>query len=114
MSGTYEFGQIYTVKDQHILYPDNRKRRRKFGKNRPVLILDYSEEKDYSVNPLITIAPISTKIDYKKQYDIDIEQGTCALFEKSLVRVGCLQSVLKSDLCDFFGDENEFIRRCQK
>lgn len=109
MSQNFEFGQIYLIKDEAIMFPDNRKRKPNPNKVRPALILDVDEEFDHTNNAIVTIAPISTKLDYKRTFDIDIEKGKSNLHESSLVRVGCLQGVMKRDLGKCLGKVDDEI-----
>lgn len=96
MSLSYEFGEIYYIKDELIVFPDNFSRPTQ-NYSRPVLILDNSESKELA-NPLITIAPITTKTHCKRSYDIELPIESSPLGKTSLIRVGCLQSVCKYDL----------------
>lgn len=97
MSLSFNFGEIYHIKDELIVFPDNNGRNFK-SYSRPVLILDITEPKSPTDNPLVTIAPITTKVHFKKYYDIDLPCALSPLPNSSLIRIGCLQSVCKVDL----------------
>jgi len=92
-------GDIWTIADDLITFPEARlpKGKRKKHDERPVLILSSDEDLN-NIRPLTAlISPLSTVMQ-KAVTDFIIRAGTGGLSQDSVVRLGLIQPILKVDL----------------
>jgi mRNA-degrading endonuclease toxin of MazEF toxin-antitoxin module len=94
-------GEIYWVQDDVIQFPKQRlpnEPERKMHDNRPVIVLQTDLDNSNPAYPIVLIAPISHKVQFKDDKDVKLTAGQGGLPENSLVHLGLMQPILKIEL----------------
>ncbi len=101
-----EFGQVYLVNDHIISMPesDRVQNRRTFHEERRVVIVQ-NDETNYNDYPTLTIAPLSSKTEYKRRFDIELlPENEPVVTKKVIIRLKLLQPILRADLGECLGE----------
>ncbi|WP_338826257.1 hypothetical protein MTBGP_09500 [Moorella thermoacetica] len=101
----FQIGEIYLINDGHISIPqaDRLKGGRKYHHLRPVVIIHNNEENINPLCPTVMIAPLSSRTDLKRPFDLPIFKDTDGVEEDCLIQLNLSQPVLKVDLSDCLG-----------
>ena len=95
----FNFGEIFKIKDELINFPESLFAKRTYHESRLVVITQHCRSNSNPNIWTVNIAPLSTKIEYKRDTDLEIEPKEGNYIEKkSLIRLGLSQPVLKVDL----------------
>jgi hypothetical protein len=95
----FEYGQIWKIRDGLIKIPDaDRLNMRDEHFCRCVIIIDNNEKNIDESFPIITVAPISHRVDCIREFDIELSKDDDQVQEDSIVRLSLSQPVLKKDL----------------
>jgi len=95
----FEVGEIYFIKDGLLAMPESdRKAQRKIHKGRPVVVVQNNSGNSNPINPIITVAPISSVTKYKKPNDIPLTPKEDNVNKDSLLLLSLIQPILKVDL----------------
>ncbi len=95
----FSFGQIWTVPDELIAIPDaDRIGDRSPHEARSVLIVSNNRGNTNPLNPIVTVVPLSHRIDCMGPGDVQLYRGRDNLKFDSIARIRLIQPVLKADL----------------
>ena len=99
----FEIGQIYYIKDSLIDMPNTDRLingGRKIHEGRMVVIAHNNDENHNKMFPVITVAPLSHRIDLKRPFDlpVNINDVDGELKYDSLIMMYLIQPVCKVDL----------------
>lgn len=99
----FKIGEVYFLNDQFISIPDEDRtsKERNVHDRRPVVVTHSNSENCNHLCPVITVAPLSHRIDLKRTFDLRVCKGKDGLLMDSLVRLRLMQPVLKVDLEKF-------------
>ncbi|MBA4541990.1 type II toxin-antitoxin system PemK/MazF family toxin [Thermoactinomyces daqus] len=96
---SFPFGSVWIIGDEEISFPANRENR-KLHKNRWVVIV--SNNSLVNNDPTcftVTVAPLTSKWDYKDEIDVELfVQNETSIEKNSIVRLTQMQPVLKQKL----------------
>lgn len=94
-----EFGEVYFVKDNLISIPDADRvvEGRTRHDSRRVLIAQ-NDETNYTNYPVVLVAPLTTRTDTKRRFDIELRPPDEPVDKPALVRLKLLQPILRVDL----------------
>ncbi|MCL6450561.1 MAG: type II toxin-antitoxin system PemK/MazF family toxin [Acetobacteraceae bacterium] len=85
--------------DSNISIPDSKFAGERIpGKTRPVVVVfshPYNSEPTY---PIVVVAPLSTRVDMRKDCDLELQPEPDRVRERCLLRLGLIQPVCKVDL----------------
>lgn len=104
-------GAIYYVPDEIIQIPSERmpsSGERNLHDGRPFLVVQgqtYCADMDY---PIVLGMPLSSKLEYKRETDFLLLKSASGLKFDSVVIVGLIQPILKSDLQKKAGKVDQF------
>lgn len=102
ITGKYiERGEIYLVPDELIEFPEEHipsRPGRTVHKQRPVLILQTNIDNAKPLYPIVLAAPLSHLVDLKGEQDYGLKAGQGSLKQDSIVRLGLVQPILKTEL----------------
>lgn len=102
------FGAIWKVRDALINIPNiDRLNKRTYHFTRCVIIVDNSKENFNEDSLLISIAPISSKVEFKRKFDIDLIENEDDVLEDSILMLDYVQPMLKKDLYKCVGNISE-------
>lgn len=96
-----ERGEIYLVPDELIGFPKDRipsQPTRTIHEQRPVLILQTDADNAEPLYLIVLVAPLSHRIDLKGEQDYKLKTGQGGLKQDSLVHLGLVQPILKTEL----------------
>lgn len=95
----FEFGQVWTVSDELISIPDaDRIGERDLHQYRSVLIVSNHSGNSNPLLPVVTVAPLSHRVELMKKGDVELEAQRDNLRVDSIVRLRLMQPVLKADI----------------
>lgn len=105
----FHIGEIYKINDQLISLPaiDRLEKDRLIHEERWVVVVHSYEENINPLCPVVTVAPLSHRIDLKRPYDLPVFKDQDDVKTDSLVQLKLLQPVLKVDLGEFIGSLSE-------
>ena len=109
----FEVGEVYYIKDKLISMPNtDRLDTRNYHKGRPVVIMQNNSENSNPKSPLITIAPTSSNLKYKRENDLILTPEKDGVKKKCFLITKLMQPVLKVDLERSIGQlSNEKIKQ---
>ena len=101
----FELGQIWLRKDELLTIPqaDRIKNGRKMHEIRAVVITQNNEQNYNKMCPIITVAPLSHRIDLKRKYDVELSSANDNVDCDCIVQIPLCQPVLKIDLEEMKG-----------
>lgn len=94
-------GEIYWVTDELIEFPEERipsRPTRTIHEERPILILQTNADNAEPLYPIVLIAPLSHRVDLQDKRDYKLKAGQGGLKQDSLVHLGLVQPILKTEL----------------
>ena len=95
----FNFGELWLIEDGLINIPDaDRLGNRVTHNKRAVVIIDNSSQNYSPFIPVINAAPISSRIDCSRLFDIILSKDTDEVKTDSLLRLTLAQPFLKKDL----------------
>lgn len=101
----FNFGEIWTIRDCLISIPDaDRIDKRREHFSRTVVVVDNNSQNFNRLSPVITIAPLSHRIDCMREFDIPLSKEKDGVKEDCLLRMSLAQPVLKKDLHKLVGE----------
>lgn len=71
--------------------------------NRPVVVLQTDLDNSNPTYRIVLVAPISHKVQFKDDKDVELTAGQGGLPRNSLVQLGLIQSILKIELGTLIG-----------
>lgn len=96
-----DHGEIYLVSDELICLPEERipgRFSRTVHEQRPVLILQTNIDNSEPLYPTVLVSPLSHRVDLKGNQDFSLKAGQGGLKQGSIVHLGLVQPILKTDL----------------
>lgn len=102
----FVFGDIWQIRDELIDIPnaDRIINGRKYHFSRCVVIISNSEENFDKDSLPISVAPISSRTDCIRRYDVELTKDIDGVLEDSIVMLDYIQPVLKKDLYKCVGN----------
>lgn len=102
----FEFGQIYLIADELVTIPDadrviNGREKRKV---RPVVIVSNNDQNCNPVCPIVTIAPLSKRVDLFRPNDVELFAERDGVAMDCILRFSLTQPVLKKDIGELKGE----------
>lgn len=95
----FEFGQIWQIRDSLISIPDaDRLGNRNEHFCRTVIVVDNNPQNSNPFTPVITVAPLSHRVDCLREFDIPLYKDKDRVAEDCILRMSLAQPVLKKDL----------------
>lgn len=95
----FEYGEIYNIKDEYVVFPESRYVTRTKHDSRSVCIIHHCKANSEAKSWVINVAPITSNLSLKRDTDLEIiPQDGNYIDRKSLLRLGTAQPVLKIDL----------------
>lgn len=95
----FAYGEIFKIKDDLIYFPEALFAKRTYHGSRLVVITQHCRSNSNPNVWTVNVAPLSTKIEYKRDTDLEINPEEGNYIDKtSLIRLGLSQPVLKVDL----------------
>ncbi|MDK2793344.1 MAG: mRNA interferase MazF [Deferribacteres bacterium] len=102
---TFNFGEIWKIRDCLISIPDaDRINSRNEHFCRTVVIVDNNKQNSNKFSPIITVAPLSHRLDCMREFDIPLSKEKDGVKEDCLLRMSLAQPVLKKDLYERIGE----------
>jgi len=96
-------GEVYWVKEEVILFPKERLPSQSplsRHERRPMLVLQCDEDNHDPLYPIILVTPLSSRVDLKGRQDFLVEAGEAGLERPSIIMLGHIQPILRTDLED--------------
>lgn len=104
----FNFGEIWTIRDCLISIPDaDRINERVEHYSRAVVIVDNNSQNYNKFSHVITVAPLSHRVDCIREFDIPLTEEKDGVKQKCLLRMSLIQPVLKKDLHKLVGEIHE-------
>ena len=98
----FEFGQVWTIPDELVSIPDaDRVDDRVLHTARLVVIVSNNSGNTNPLNPILSVAPLSHRVDCKRAGDIELYAERDYLRYDSIARLRLVQPILKADLIRF-------------
>lgn len=95
----FSFGQVWTVPDELISIPDSdRIGNRNLHDARAVIIVSNNKGNTNPLIPIVTVVPLSHRVDCKGPGDVELYSDRDNLAYDSIARIRLIQPVLKADL----------------
>ena len=94
-------GEIFKVRDELITLPKSRlpsQPPREIHEYRLVLVLQTDTDNQDVKYPLVLVAPLSHRVKLKDDKDYRLIKGKCGNSKDSLVQLGLIQPILKTEL----------------
>lgn len=94
-------GEVYLIRDDLIVLPEARipeSKARMVHPQRPVLIVQTDVDNSEPLYPVVLIAPMSHRTDLQSERDCLLRAKQGGLDQDSLVHLGLVQPILKTDL----------------
>lgn len=96
-----ERGEIYWVSDEEIRLPESElpnQLERNIHPTRPVLVLQTDEDNEDTFYPIVLVAPLTHRVEYKDNKDYQLRKGQGGVTKDSLILLGQVQPILKTKL----------------
>lgn len=102
----FEFGQIYLISDELLTIPDADRvtSGRDLKPIRPVIIVSNNSQNYNPVCPIVTVAPLSSRVDLYRPNDLELFAGQDGVVRDCILRYSLCQPVLKKDIGDCKGE----------
>ncbi|EFV72847.1 hypothetical protein HMPREF1012_01565 [Bacillus sp. BT1B_CT2] len=102
----FNFGSVWKVADSDVSIPqaDKRKNVRKVHQERWVVVISNNNQNYNPVCPIVTVAPLSSRTDLKKKFDLELYNSRDNVKLDSLLQLQLSQPILKVDLFDLQGE----------
>lgn len=94
----FYFGEVYTIKDELISFIPRDKSQVDPDKTRYVVVLQNDRECNDPGYPILTVAPITSKVEGQTKQCLLIEPGEADLPKPSLIKAGLIQPIAKDHL----------------
>lgn len=104
----FHFGSVWKVDDREVTIPQvDRTDQRSFHDERWVVVISNSSENYHPLCPIVTVAPLSHRVDLKKKHDLELFKGRDNVKMDCLLQLKLKQPILKKDLYDYNGQIHE-------
>jgi mRNA-degrading endonuclease toxin of MazEF toxin-antitoxin module len=104
----FEFGSVWKVDDRHVSIPQvDRLDSRKMHKERWVVVVSNNNENFHPLCPIVTVAPLSHRVDLKRLYDLELSPEKDNVAIPCLLQLKLIQPILKVDLYEEQGHISE-------
>lgn len=105
-SREFNFGSIWKVDDRGVDIPqiDRTKKTRSYHPERWVIVISNNNENFHPLCPIVTVAPLSSRTDLKRPFDLELSQSKDNLKYDSVLQLKLSQPILKVDLFDSQGE----------
>lgn len=95
----FEFGSVWKVDDREIDIPQiDKLGTRKIHDERWVVVISNNNENYHPLCPIVTVAPLSHRVDLKKSFDLDLDPSKDNVVVPCLLQLKLSQPILKVDL----------------
>ncbi len=94
----FKQGEIYLVGDEEIHFPDEKFTGRTRHDDRPVVVVTNHPSSGDPTYPLVLVAPLSHRVEFKREVDLEVLASAEHVEQDSLIRLGLIQPVCKVDL----------------
>ena len=101
----FELGQIWLINDEFLAIPqaDRIENSRQAHEKRAVVIVQNNDQNYNKMCPIITVAPLSHRVDLKRKYDVELSAAKDNVLQDSVAQLPLSQPVLKVDLNELKG-----------
>jgi len=99
-------GEIYWTQDDVIVFPTQRlpnEPERTMHEGRPIVVLQTDLDNSNPAYRIVLVAPISHRVQFKDDKDVKLTAGQGGLPQDSLVHLGLIQPILKTELGRLIG-----------
>lgn len=105
----FSFGSIWKINDfdVHIPQVDKVGSKRTRHSERWVVVISNNNENFHPLCPIVTVAPLSSRVDLKKQHDLELNTSDDNVAVNCLLQLKLMQPILKVDLYDNKGEISE-------
>lgn len=102
----FVFGSVWKIDDRDVEIPqsDKIKKPRFYHKERWVVVISNNSENYHPLCPVVTVAPLSHRIDLKRPFDLDLSKARDNTKVDCLLQLKLSQPILKVDLFEFQGE----------
>jgi len=101
---SFEFGDVYTICDECITFPDSDALdKRDFHYRRWIVIASNNSENYNELCPIVSVIPLSHRTDLVRTNDIILEAEVDGVEQDCIAMTRLIQPVLKVDLGDCMG-----------
>lgn len=101
----FRFGEIYLLDDELINLPKtDRLGIRRLHDDRWVVVISNNDENMHPLAPTVTVAPLSHRVDLKREFDLEVFAESDSVEQDSLIMLKQMQPVCKVDLREYKGE----------
>ncbi|WP_186668778.1 type II toxin-antitoxin system PemK/MazF family toxin [Sporosarcina sp. BP05] len=102
---SFSFGQVWLLNDSEIVIPQiDHLQTRKVHEERWVVVTSNNPENHHPLCPIVTVSPLSTRVDLKRNYDLNLDKANDNVKENCLLQLQLSQPILKKELYELQGD----------
>lgn len=102
---SFSFGQVWKLDDSEIVIPQtDHLQTRIIHEERWVVVTSNNSENYHPLCPIVTVSPLSTRVDLKKMYDLELDKANDNVKENCLLQLKLTQPILKKELYDLKGE----------
>lgn len=104
-SREFTFGSVWKVVDDEVVIPyEDRLGTRKLHAERWVVVISNNEENYHPLCPVVTVAPLSHRVELKRHNDLDLSSQGDSVKVDCLLQLKLSQPIIKKELYDFKGE----------
>lgn len=104
-SREFNFGEVWLLDDSEIVIPQiDHLGIRTIHPERWVVVVSNNSENFHPLCPIVTVAPLSTRIDLKKLHDLELSEQNDNVKEDSILQLKLAQPILKKELNELKGE----------
>ena len=101
----FSFGQVWKLDDNEIVIPgEDHLGTRVVHKERWVVVISNNSGNYHPLCPIVTVAPLSTRTDLKRLYDLELFSTNDNVKRDCLLQLTLSQPILKKELYDLQGE----------
>lgn len=101
----FNFGQVWKLDDSEIVIPQiDHLGTRTIHPERWVVVISNNSENYHPLCPIVTVAPLSTRIDLKKMHDLELSKENDNVKDDCLLQLKLGQPILKKELFELKGE----------
>lgn len=95
----FQFGSVWKIDDRDVAIPQMDKLgQRNLHKDRWVVVISNNNENYHPLCPVVTVAPLSHRVDLKRHYDLELNPVADNVRVPCLLQLKLSQPILKVDL----------------
>lgn len=104
----FSFGQVWKLDDNEVVIPQtDHLQTRIIHEERWVVVTSNNSENYHPLCPIVTVSPLSSRVDLKKQYDLELDKENDNVNKNCLLQLKLTQPILKKELYDLKGEISE-------